>query len=420
MLVRRVDRGTAAVRRLPTAMGGIAAQGSQAAASLTLQLVTVRLLGLEALGVYAALYGLLVVGTALTTGFVGDALTVLERRDPDVRSGLQAWLIVLAMSCGSIAVVIAWASGAADGPTALLFGIAVVVALVEDSLRRLLMANLRFWRIVTVDGASMLVSVAVIISAHAAGHLTIRTVIIALALGQLVALLVAIAQLPEQERWVSTGRPRRMDEVAAYGVWRALQQMVRPALQASIRWTGLLLVSALAVGQLEAGRLYVAPVMIVVGGVGSVIFARYAGASSDASAARCDRDALRLGAAVVGVLVLGLAARPVLEPLLLGASTLSTAAVAGWALNAVGMALATPYVAMAAVNGRHVRAFTVRLVESLVVLLVTITAVSSGASLLVFPYLAALGALGTALVMRMAIKEPVIERSAPRRSTSGV
>src|SRR5690554_5775061 len=132
------------------ALGGIAAQGSQAGASFVLQILAVRLLGLEGLGVFAALYGIVIVATGVATGFVGDSLTVLDRSVTAVRAGLQTWWAGLSAGLGLIVAAGAWATGMVEGRTALAFGLATTLFLLEDALRRLLMATLRFWSLVLV------------------------------------------------------------------------------------------------------------------------------------------------------------------------------------------------------------------------------------------------------------------------------
>src|SRR6185312_6171777 len=77
-------------------LGGIAAQMSQALGSLLLQVLAARLLGADGLGAFAVLFGLIVMATAVCTGFVGDSLTVLDRGRREVRSALQGWLLLMA------------------------------------------------------------------------------------------------------------------------------------------------------------------------------------------------------------------------------------------------------------------------------------------------------------------------------------
>src|SRR6478752_8997892 len=79
-------------------LGGISAQLSQALGSLVLQVVAARMLGADGLGAFAVLYGVIIMATAVCTGFVGDSLTVLDRGRGDIRAALQNWLLVLSLA----------------------------------------------------------------------------------------------------------------------------------------------------------------------------------------------------------------------------------------------------------------------------------------------------------------------------------
>ena len=93
----------------------------------------------------------LAMATGVCTGFVGDTLTVLDRGRRDIRAALQNWLLVLSLAGAAVAYLIAVLGGFLTAGSALVFAGATAVFLIEDALRRLLMANLRFWRIVAID-----------------------------------------------------------------------------------------------------------------------------------------------------------------------------------------------------------------------------------------------------------------------------
>ncbi len=67
------------------ALGALLAQGAQAGVSFVLQVLVARLLGIEELGRFAILYGVIVIATGIVSGVVGDSLVVLDRGDGVVR-----------------------------------------------------------------------------------------------------------------------------------------------------------------------------------------------------------------------------------------------------------------------------------------------------------------------------------------------
>ena len=140
----------------------------------------------DGLGEFAVLFGVIVVATAVSSGFVGDSLTVLDRRRSSVRAGLQWWLAMLALGAGVIGVAVAVLAGFLSPAEAVAFGLATGHFLVEDTLRRLLMATMQFWRIVFVDIAAMVASLAVVVVAAAKDGVTLGVMLFALAVGQVV------------------------------------------------------------------------------------------------------------------------------------------------------------------------------------------------------------------------------------------
>uniref|UniRef100_UPI0028D7E335 hypothetical protein n=1 Tax=uncultured Frigoribacterium sp. TaxID=335377 RepID=UPI0028D7E335 len=93
-------------RRRVDVLGAVGGQGTQALLGLAGQIVAVRLLAPSDWGVYAVLYGVVVVFAALASGFVGDSLTVLDRGSADVRRGLLAWAAVWCVAAPAVAGVV--------------------------------------------------------------------------------------------------------------------------------------------------------------------------------------------------------------------------------------------------------------------------------------------------------------------------
>ena len=407
--------------RRPRRMGGsglaaIVAQGSQAAGSLLLQVAAARTLGITGLGQFGLLYGILVLATAISSGFVGDSLTVLDRRSHQVRAALQNWLVFVAVVGSLFCSMGVWVTGFVTKQDAVAFGVATFAFVIEDAIRRLLMASLRFWRIVVVDTASLLVLGVVLLFAPA---LTLAWLFVALAAGQAVAIVVGVCLLPTEERGLARpALPAQHRAVFNYGAIRALQQAVRPSLLALTRIVVIALVGVAAAGQLEAGRIYTAPALLVVFGLNSFLFASYALDSKSALAAalrRADRGVLLLVAITTVFGVVAVLCVPVLGPLIAGGQyEISVATVVGWVVYTISVAAVTPYGALAAVRGLQAAVLAVRIADSLVSLALAAAVVYLTGSEEWVPLALALGSFAGGLVIRH-----YVLRIRPKRSRGG-
>ncbi len=391
-------------------MGAVVAPFSQAIGSFLLQFLALRYLGVEGFGAYALLFGIIVMATAVVSGLIGDSLTVLDRSAPSIRSGLQMWLVLTA---GGLAVVLtsaAWMSGWLTAAQSVALGACTAVFLVEDALRRTLMASLRFWSLVVVDLTGLIVAVGVVsVVETAASGATLTTFIVALAVGQLCAAFVAVMLLPASDRWVA--RHCRVDLAAVweYGSWRALQQVLRPAMLTGVRVIVTMAASLAVFGELEAARLYVAPAMLVVGGAASYLFASYARdrtSSLGALRRRADRTVALLSVATLAVG--GVAAA--LVPIVGGFYTdtdggLDRLAVLGWAAYAAATAAVTPYGSLAAVRGRQAGVLAIRAGESLVSIALVLILVLSGGSVFLVPLALAVASGASGLAMRVLLHD---------------
>lgn len=401
-----MGRHSRAVRgaKLRSGAAAVAAQGSQSIGSLVLQVLAARGLGAEGLGKFGLLYGTLVVATAIATGFVGDSMTVLDRSRAPIRAALQGWLGLIAVGCALLAVAISWGTGFVERPTALAFGAATLVFLLEDAVRRLLMANLKFWRIVAVDLASLLGALVVLV---AVPGISLTELFVALTVGQLLAAAVGIVVLPAHERWLAAPLPADFGAVAHYGWYRGLQQAVRPTLLSLVRWAVIAIVGLAAAGELEAARVYAAPALLAVAGVNSFLFANYAKeATKPMSRAlrEADRGVLLLVAIIAVLSVIAVVAMPVLAPLLVGDDfSLSTVAVAGWLAYTVSVAAVSPYGALAAVRGHQGAVLLIRILDSLASLALVAALVWVLRSAEWVPVGLTLGSLAGGLALRLSV-----------------
>src|SRR5688500_5453478 len=123
------------------ASGAVTGQVTQALAGLVLQVAAARFLGAAGLATFALIYGLVVLVTAVASGMVGDSLTVLDRAAPRVRAGLHVWAVIVAGGAGLVGALLAAVTGVVPGWAAAVLGLAVVAFVLEDTLRRVLMAT---------------------------------------------------------------------------------------------------------------------------------------------------------------------------------------------------------------------------------------------------------------------------------------
>ena len=347
------------------------APGVQALSSFTLSLVAVRALGPEGLGTFALLYAGIVLATAVTTGMVGDSLTVLDRGSATIRGGLLLVGLLCVAVAGTLGFALALGAGLISIGEAALFALALSVFLVEDLVRRLLMACLRFWSVVAVDVSAFVTAVLWLAGRYlTVGSLGMADLLTALLVAQVVGLGVGVVLLPRSERWLAALSWSGTRVVVRFGRWRSAQQAIRPASLAMVRVVVVAAAGLSVFGQLEAARVFTAPAVLIVQGASSFLFASFAANPHVTLTSRL-RRADRAVVGVVAVASLLGAAAVALVPfagdLITGGEfDLDSAAVLSWSLYAAAAALVTPYASLAAVSGHHVRLFLIRATEAVV------------------------------------------------------
>lgn len=349
------------------ALGALLAQGAQAGVSFVLQVLVARLLGIEELGRFAILYGVIVIATGIVSGVVGDSLVVLDRADAAVRWALQGTTLALSAAAGLVGGAVFLAVGLVSPVEALLFAVATAAFTCEEVLRRLLMAHFAFLRVVAADLGGFAVGLALIVAVSLAAGPSLALVLGGIALGQAAALAIAALALPRDDRWLAAPRRGGLGTVLAYGTWRGLQQLLRPGVLTAMR----LLVGAAAgltaVGLIEAARVYVAPALLAVSGLTSFLFVRYAKDRERPLREllrRADRTVLALLGGTVLLGAVGVLLLPWLGPLLFGVAP-DAWVVVGWLAFTAAVAATTPYGSLAAVHGGQRRVFGLRLADSL-------------------------------------------------------
>jgi O-antigen/teichoic acid export membrane protein len=379
-------------------MAAIAAQGAMAVGGFTLQILAARSLGVSGLGEFGLLYGTLVLANGIISGFIGDSLIVLDRHEPAVRAALQNWLLLISAFCAVAFFGVAWTTGFVDFRAALAFGGATFVFLIEAMLRLLLMATLMFWRMVAIDTTSLLTMVVLLLFAP---RITLAWLFLALMVGQLSAVAVGICLLPTRERWLARPLPAQHRAVAAYGVWRGLNQAVHPALLALMRVIVIATFGLAAAGELEAARIYTSPALLVLMGLAGFLFASYALSRAQpmhAAVRSADREALAL---VLITLVFGIcavSAIPMIGRLITG-HNISTLAVVGWMVYTLSLAVLLPYSLLAAARGKQATALAVAFASSTLSLVVLAALAHMVGSVGWVPF-GLIGSFGGAVVIR--------------------
>ncbi|HXD28178.1 MAG TPA: hypothetical protein VN621_05410, partial [Arthrobacter sp.] len=311
-------------------LAALGATATQALTSFLIMALAARILGIGDLGTFSILYGALVLAAALTTGFVGDTLTVLDRFDPSIRAGLSRWLLILGLGAG-IAAFAATAAGMLTPGEAALFAGATTAYLFEDILRRILSASLSFHRLMALDAAALggsLVALVILLQTLPIG---VGTFIASVFAGQATAIVAGVLMLPASDRSLGWGAPA-WRTVGAYGIWRAAQQCLRPGALTAVRLMLAAMVGLAAAGELELARTYCAPAMLLVTGACSYIFPSLAREGNRALVDllhRTDRNVRTLVAVTIGAATLAVVLLPVGGPLITG-TVPDTLAVTGW------------------------------------------------------------------------------------------
>lgn len=394
------------VRSRAPAVGALVAQVAQALGNFVLQVLAARELGASGLGLFAFLFGALVMATAVSTGLVGDSLTVLDREEPAVRAALWriGWLVVGISTISALVV----GSAGLSLTVGVLFATAMASFMLADLTRRLLMAGLRFWALAVVDSLALAAAGLVLGCSALVGDVRLEHFLAALTVSQLTVVALGLWRLPRAERRLPPWGWGDWRAVMHYGTWRAVQQFVRPTALNAARWLVLVAAGTAAVGQLEVARVFVAPAMLLVQGLGSYLFASYA-ADRDLGVAQLRGRADRAAAAMVGgAVVVGAAAAvsvPVLGHLLsAGAFEVSPLAALGWACYAASCAAVMPYGSLAAVRGRQLAVLVVRLVDAaLSLLLVAFFLLVVGVDPALVPWLLSVGSFVGGVLCRQVL-----------------
>jgi len=403
-------------------IAAVLSQAVVAGSSLVLQLIALRQTGLAGLGAFSLLFAILITVNSVQSGWLGDSLTVLDRFDPGIRRALVRSQVVI---IGITFVVTTGASlpvDGVDGTTAVLFGIASVAWVIEETLRRLLIARREFWKLVGNDLAFAAGSFGLLAFTGITGNtFALRTLVLSLLAGAAVAISVGVIQLPRNELSRGLLGPSRLREVASFAIWRAAQIGLRPGSQALIRVIVLTAASYEALGRLEAARLLLAPILTIVNGAGVYLLPTY---SAQAKQRRALRPSVPLAMAAVGAaagaygLIALLLRTPLTELLTDQDQAVTALAVIAWAAFAAGFGAGVPAGNALVARGHSRDAFMVRIVDAAVGISVA-TLIAFVTDVDAVPIGLAVGTfVGAALLLRRLRTLPPIDEDVPAADTT--
>lgn len=407
---RTMTRAMTSSRRAASspAVAAALAQLAQAAGSFMLQVVAAHAMGARGLGVVSLCFGVLILATALTSGLVGDSLTVLDRHESPVRAALQGLTVILVVAGSFSTALVLNLTGILDGLEAVAFAAATAAFQVEEVLRRVLMASLRFWTLLVVDASAVGSTFATLGVLVATGGIGVASFFIAIAVGQAVGVAVAVAVIPSTERRLVPMVAPAFRRVMSFGAWRGAQVALAPLYLTASRVVVLGAAGAVALGEVEAARVLGAPALLVVQGLGSHLLSTYARDRSVPLVdlrSRARRASIRMGAAAALIGAFLAALVPLLAPVAIGREIdVDVVTVIGWAVFAVAMATMQPFTSLAVARGRQRAVLVVHCLD---------VAVGVGAlalALLVFstpvaltPYILALGPVLGGVVVRAVV-----------------
>ena len=400
--------------------------------NFAIQIVAAHLLGARGLGQVALCLGVIVLGGAVTSGVVGDSLTVLDRHDTRIRGALLWWAVMLIGTTSAVAAAALHYAVGLSARDAVFFAAASVSFQTAEVMRRVFMATLRFWYLIVVDTVALLASLASLVVLVAERRVAVGTFLVAIAVGQTMACLAAYSLLPKHDRALVLPRRGARRAVAAFGLWRGAQVAINPAVLTAARFLVVFAAGSAALGELEAARIFVAPAILIVQGLGSYLLASYARDRDVPLASlvsRATSAALGMGGATVAAGLLLALAAPTAGHLVSGPSFhVANLAVLGWGAYAASLATLQPFASLAAARGRPRAVLAVRCADA---------AVSTGVLLALLlplglppeaaPFALATGPVLGGLLTRHVVLRPMLRSqrgsghpSTPIRSTSAM
>jgi len=399
-------------------VAAVGAQGIQAAASFALQIYAVRSLGVADYGAFTVLISLLIVLSAFQAG-LRDGGIVLSDDDPGMGPTLATAQWIGALIAGAIGMIAVAVLDILDAAGALLFGLMVVLWVLEEAVRRALMSAMRFDKVAINDLVYAVFSVGGAIMLTGSGAMEgLNAFVAAMALGAFVSVAFGlVVQVSASVLKPARPDPIRLRRLGSFAVWRSWQGLVRPLSVFATR-VGVGAISGdVALGRLEAGRLLVAPFAVVANGLGTFLLPhflrqRHLSGSAWRRAVLMPAFVLLVFGALGGAVLVALA-QP-LSDMLTGGASAPTAVIAGWVTYTVLDGSSTP-LGVAAISLGHTRrvasARTIGAVIGTVLALVLATQ-----NVWLVPWALCVGiVIGTILLAKVALSgQSVLEGRSPR------
>lgn len=382
----------------------ISAQGIQGLASLILQVLAARALGPSGYGQYALILGVLVTLSAAQAG-LRDSAIVLEHHDDSLHGSVVTSQYVALV----VATVVAFVAGDASGlsrSNAGLFALAVGLWILEEAGRRFFMSDQRFGALVINDlfyAAGSLGTVAAIWLTT--GELQLSSFLWALSAGAAVSFGAAIFQLAKGTFRVGGTSLAGLRQVFRFASWRSAQMVVRPLSLTLTRAAVIGVASTATLGQIEAARLLISPIQVVVNGFGPFLLTQLVRQvpKDRAGVTRTlgPPTVFLVGIATVGGLIAVLGA-DWLQPLLVNDKFgVNQLAIAGWALLVVVSTAGFPPATLAVAQQEPYTLFSIRVLDAGIGLAAVVAMASFFNPQMAAPYGLTIGAtVGTVLLWR--------------------
>jgi O-antigen/teichoic acid export membrane protein len=362
-------------RRLAHAVGAVTGQGIQAAASLALQIVAARSLGLGEYGRYTIFLGLLIALSALLAG-LRDAAIVLELQDHRLKAPANASQFVLAAIVGALGMAGAWWIASSSGLEAMLFAGVVSLWVLEEAGRRHLIGQLRFGGLVVNDLVYLAVSLGSLAFASTRGDLDVTTFLTCMAAGSAASFLLGVfVQLGPRTFSVAGTNLAGLKRVGSFAFWRSMQGITTPLQVLLLRVGVSAIASTVAVGTLEAGRLLIAPGIVVVAGLSTFLLPTFARLVDDNQAFYAFmRRVIAIQAVVMGAICLTVVAfHATLAELIVGdADAVDVTLVFSWVVMLAANVVSQPVGVAGIARSRTREVFVCRAIDAVIGLVIAL------------------------------------------------
>ncbi len=278
------------------------------------------------------------------------------------------------------------------------------------------MGLMQFWRLVLVDTMAVVTALVIIGVCVATGSISIEAFFTALLVGQVAGIVLGIVLLPASERVWRPMRGSDFKTVGAFGGWRGAQVAVPQLMLTLSRVLVIAFAGGVALGLVEGARIFVAPVLLIVQGLGSYLLSSYVRDSAlglPVLRKRAWKTSLMMiaGAVVVGTAIV--LSAPYLGHLVSGPSfNIERLTVAGWVVYVMASASFQPFASLAAVRGRQRRVFTCRLIDATVTVIALTALLAGGVGAAWTPFVLAAGLFLGGLLVRQFVLAPLSKTSA--------